>query len=77
MQIDALKASLRDMEEGERRQALEMRRLREELASVQGRLTAALQAVQVAHAESDALRAAATTAAHDEQVSPVLGTVTT
>jgi hypothetical protein len=60
--------SLREAEEHDRKQALEMRRLREECASAQGRLVAALQAVQVANAESDALRAAATTAVHDEQV---------
>ena len=59
--------TLRESEEQERRQAQEMRRLREENASVQGRLVAALQAVQVANAESDALRATATTAVHDEQ----------
>jgi hypothetical protein len=51
-----------------------MRRLREELAAAQGRLVAALQAVQVANAEADALRASATTAVHDEQVcDPTLG----
>jgi hypothetical protein len=55
--------TLREAEEQERRQALEMRRLREELAAAQGRLVAALQAVQVANAE-----AATTTAVHDEQV---------
>jgi hypothetical protein len=60
--------TLREAEEQERRQALEMRRLREELAAAQGRLGAALQAVQVANAEADALRAATTTAVHDEQV---------
>jgi hypothetical protein len=66
--------TLREAEEQERRQALEMRRLREELAAAQGRLVAALQAVQVANAEADALRASATTAVHDEQVrDPTLG----
>lgn len=45
-----------------------MRKLREENAVVQGKLVAALQAVQVANAESDALRHTATTAVHDEQV---------
>jgi hypothetical protein len=67
-QADALRVTLREAEEQERRQALEMRRLREELAAAQGRVVAALQAVQVANAEADALRASATTAVHDEQV---------
>lgn len=60
--------SLREAEEQERRRALDMRRLGEECALSQSRLVAALQAVQVANAEADALRATATTAVHDEQV---------
>lgn len=128
-QIDTLRATLREAEENERKQSTELRRLREELASVQGRcvlamspqyvfiycflirarsstallfrsvpillifleqhflylylltqfpyanlisylyrLVGAMQAVQLANAESDALRATAHTAVHDEQV---------
>ena len=36
-QIDSLRAAVREGEEGERQQSVELRRLREELASVQGR----------------------------------------
>ena len=43
--MDTLRAALREAEEEERKLALEMRRLREENASVQGRLVGALQAV--------------------------------
>lgn len=68
LQIDALRVTLREAEENDRKQSLEMRRLREESAAVQGRLVGALQAVQLANAECDALRATAHTAVHDEQV---------
>lgn len=66
-EIDALKLSLVEQEEQDRKQASELRKLREDNASIQGRLAGLIQSLQVAQAESDSLRASNLKAVRDDQ----------
>ena len=56
MEVDALKAAAADLEEQIRTHSSENRKLREEIVSLNGRLSTALQSVIQANAEADAAK---------------------
>ena len=56
IEVDALKAAAADLEEQIRTHSSENRKLREEIVSLNGRLSTALQSVIQANAEADAAK---------------------